>query len=171
MDEDPGDQLVAPGRSPASRVWQAALGPDKHERDELLHAFGQNLKTHRALAGLTQQTLAERCFLRADEVSHLERGKAAPNLLILLMLADVTGVGVGELVRGLSAPSRLASRELILALVTQQPGIRTAALAGSLRLPPGYTHQTARRMHSYKEIVGRCGWQPWTNPTLGGASL
>jgi transcriptional regulator with XRE-family HTH domain len=161
MDEDQRDRLVAPKRPPASRAWQVALGADKHERDGLLRAFGQNLKKHRALAGLTQQTLAERCFLDSGQISHLERGKTAPNLLILLMLADVTGVGVGELVSGLGAPSRVASREQILVLVAQQPGVRTAALAGSLALPPWYAYQTARRMHSYGEIVWRRpGWQP-----------
>jgi DNA-binding CsgD family transcriptional regulator/DNA-binding XRE family transcriptional regulator len=174
MDDDPGDQLVPAHGSPVREARQFALGPDKPERDDLLLAFGQNLRAQRALAGLTQQTLAERCFLRTGQISLLERGKTTPNLFILLMLADVAGVGVGELVSGLAAPSRRASREQILALVTQQPGIGTAELAGSLGLPSSYVSQTARRMHSYKEVVWRpMGWEtgPRQMSASGGAPL
>lgn len=147
--------------SPVRDARQLALGPDKRERDLLLLAFGQNLKTQRVLAGLSQQALADRCFLRPGQVSQLERGKTAPGLLVLLLLADTTGVEIGQLVSGLAAPSRRASREQILALVTQHPGISTAELEGSLGLPPEYVARTARRMHSYQEIVWRSrGWQP-----------
>jgi transcriptional regulator with XRE-family HTH domain len=144
-------------------------GPDKDERDQLLVTFGQNLRAHRVLANLTQQTLAERSFLGAGQISRFERGKAAPSLLVLLLLADATGVGVGELASGLAAPSRRASREQILALVAQQPGTRTDELARLLGLPSRYAFQTARRMHSYGEIVGRqTGWQPQLDSTREG---
>jgi transcriptional regulator with XRE-family HTH domain len=136
-------------------------GLDKYERDQFLFTFGQSLRTRRVLADLTQQTLAERSFLGSGQISRFERGKAAPSLLVLLLLADAAGVGVGELASGLAAPDRRASREQILALVAQRPGIRTAELAGSLGLPSRYAFQTARRMRSYGEIVGRrSGWQP-----------
>jgi transcriptional regulator with XRE-family HTH domain len=112
------------------------------------------------LAGLTHEALAERCFLGIGQISRLERGKTASSLLTLLLLADVTGVEIGQLVSGLAPPSRRASREQILALVAQQPGISTAELEGSLGLPPEYVARTARRMHSYEEIVWRSrGWQ------------
>lgn len=161
---------MPPDSSIAGRVGRPAVGPDASERAQLLLAFGQNLRTYRCLAGLTHEALAERCFLGIGQISRLERGKTAPSLLTLLLLADVTGVGVGELLDGLLAPSRRASREQILALVAQQPGISTAELAGSLRLPPRYTSETARRMHSYEEIVWRrTGWQPSLEPALGDA--
>jgi transcriptional regulator with XRE-family HTH domain len=147
--------------SPAREARQLALGPDKRERDQLLLAFGQNLRTQWVLVGLSQHVLAERCFLRPGQVSHLERGRTAPGLLVLLLRADATGVEIGELVSGLGAPSRRANREQILALGAQHPGISTAELAGALRLPARYTFQTARRMYAYKEIVWRrTSWQP-----------
>src|SRR5580692_652095 len=111
MDEDPGHRLMAPGKSPAGRAREVALGPDKPERDELLRAFGQTLKRHRTLAGLTQRTLAERRLLRADEISHLEQGTRIPNLLVLLLLADAIGADDGELTGGLAAPTRRATRK------------------------------------------------------------
>jgi transcriptional regulator with XRE-family HTH domain len=154
--------------SPLGHSRQQAVGSDTSERDRLLRAFGHNLRTHRSLAGLTQDALAARCFLGVGQVSRLEQGKTEPNLLALLMLADAPRVNIGQLVGGLAAPSRRASREQILALVTPQPGISTAELAGSLQLPPRYTFQTARRMHSYEEIVwSRTGWQPLLNHPRG----
>jgi transcriptional regulator with XRE-family HTH domain len=149
------------GRDDAvTRVLQAALGPDKPERDQLLLAFGENLRAHRLQAGFSRQALAERCFVRSGQISQLERGRTAPSLLVVLLLADVMGVGMGELVGGLAAPSRRASREQILALIAQQPGISTDELAQSLGLPPRYVFETARCMASYGEIVWRrSGWQ------------
>jgi transcriptional regulator with XRE-family HTH domain len=159
---------MPPDSSTVGRVGRPAVGPDASERDQLLLAFGDNLRTNRRLASLTQETLTERCFLGAGQISRLEHGKTAPNLLALLLLADATRVEIGQLVSGLAVPSRRASREQILALVTRQPGISTAELAGSLRLPPRYVFRTARRMHSYEEIVWRMrGWQPVLEHTGG----
>jgi peroxiredoxin len=61
-------------------VLQVALGPDIPERDEILCRFGCNLKTHRVLAGLSQQGLSERCFLQHGRISQLERGMRSPSL-------------------------------------------------------------------------------------------
>jgi transcriptional regulator with XRE-family HTH domain len=148
----------------APRVSQVALGPDVAERDDILRAFGRNLKKYRVAAGLTQVTLSERCFLGCERVSLLERGKLAPSLLVLLMLSDALGVAVGELVEGVGAPSRRRSRLRVGRLIDGNPGISTGEIADALNLPYGYVFQDVRCMFSLGEISGRSrSWQP----TLG----
>jgi hypothetical protein len=63
-------------------------GPDKYERDQLLFTFGQNLRAHRVLADLTQQTLAERSFLGFGQ-------KAAQSVRCMHSLGDVCWHGKG----------------------------------------------------------------------------
>jgi transcriptional regulator with XRE-family HTH domain len=85
------------------------LGLDEVETESLLRVFGENLRSLRSNAGLSQQTLGDRCFLRHDQISQFERGLAEPSLPVLLILADGLGVSVEKLTERLQAPRRRAS--------------------------------------------------------------
>jgi transcriptional regulator with XRE-family HTH domain len=142
-----------------------ACGVDKPERDRLLSDFGQKLRSLRTAAGLSQGELAKRCFLRPDHISALERGAGIPDLPILLMLADAVGATVTELTAGLSAPTRQAGRDQVLALIpSSPPGITTSQLsARAIGLPAWYVTQLLRYLESDGEIAptavqGRVAW-------------
>lgn len=136
-------------------------GIDRPERDAFRLAFGQNLKSLRTAARISQETLAARCFVRNDSVSRFERGGAPPRLELLLLLAKSLGVTVGELTEGLVAPTRAASLERMLALVAEQPGSVTRTLASSSELPESYVLQDLRYLTSTRQIRRQGGdWQP-----------
>jgi DNA-binding CsgD family transcriptional regulator/transcriptional regulator with XRE-family HTH domain len=152
-------QQIRRTRGASDRPAQlVALGVDRTERDGVLLAFGQNLKERRRTAGLSQVKLASRCFLRRDHISAFERGVRAPSLILLLVLADGLGVSAGDLADGLPAPTRRAGKAQALALITSQPGIGTAALAESLRLPSWYVTQIVRHLQATGAISGPAGW-------------
>ena len=70
----------------------AAFGPDLRERDDVLLAFGGRLRALRVAAGLSQEELAVRCFMRRAQISAVERAVRAPDLPDLLVLAERLGV-------------------------------------------------------------------------------
>lgn len=129
------------------------FGPDEVEMESLLRAFGVNLRTLRCEAGLSQQTLGDRCFMRHDQVSQLERGLAVPSLPVLLVLADGLGVSVEKLTNELRAPSRRASLARMGTLLVKRPGLRTEELAIALELPAWYVLQNARYLRSHRRLA------------------
>jgi transcriptional regulator with XRE-family HTH domain len=146
---------------PAQARW-AAFGPDKRERDDVLLAFGRNMRTLRAAAGLSQQELAVRCFMRRNQISALERGASAPDLPALLVLGERLGVSAGELIEGLQAPVRRVGTAQVLELITKSPGITTESIAASLGLPYHYAAEIALYLQSARLIAPaeQRGWRP-----------
>jgi transcriptional regulator with XRE-family HTH domain len=63
--------------------------------------FAAHLRKARLKAGLTQEELAERCYLHRTEVSLLERGGREPRLGTLIKLASALGVGPESLCAGI----------------------------------------------------------------------
>jgi transcriptional regulator with XRE-family HTH domain len=142
------------------RTRDVAFGPDRPERQAILLAFGANLKACRTGAGISQAVLAHRCFLAHERISSMEHGRTSPTLTVLLLLANTLGVPVAELTRDLSAPTRQASTEKILALVAEQPEITTEKLADLLGVPAWYVTQSGRRLRSLRAILARGrGWE------------
>src|ERR1700683_2078246 len=138
----------------------AALGPDKPERDEILLAFGQSLRSLRASARLSQDNLARRCFLRHDEISRLDDVGATPSLTVLLILAHTLGASVAPLTHGLPPPSRTASKSQTLALIASRPGISPLALAEDMEIPPWYVRELIRYLEASGEIARQPpGWR------------
>jgi transcriptional regulator with XRE-family HTH domain len=67
-------------------------------------AFGDLLRRHRVLAGITQEELAQRARLSARAISDLERGvKRTPSRDTVRLLVEALGVS-GKLGRPSSAP-------------------------------------------------------------------
>jgi transcriptional regulator with XRE-family HTH domain len=131
------------------------------ERDDVLLAFGGRLRALRVAAGLSQEELAVRCFMRRAQISAVERAVRAPDLPDLLVLAERLGVSAGELTNGLTAPVRRAGTAQALELITRRPGISADALAQSLALPSSYAFEIALYLQSTGAIVSqRTGWQP-----------
>ena len=144
----------------AKQARLAALGPDKPEKDEILRAFGKNLRSLRVAAGLSQEKLARRCFLRRDDISHFERGAATPSLTMLLMLAHTLGASVAQLTDGLAAPSRTASKSQTLSLLALQPGISTLALAEDMEVPAWYVRELILCLEATGEVARQPpGWR------------
>jgi transcriptional regulator with XRE-family HTH domain len=154
-----GDRQVL--RVPAQARW-VAFGPDKRERDDVLLAFGGNLRTLRAAVGLSQQELAVRCFMRSSHISALERGASAPDLPALLVLGERLGVSAVELIEGLQAPLRRVGTGQVLELITTSPGITTDGIATSLGLPYPYGAEIALYLQSARLIAPaeQRGWRP-----------
>jgi transcriptional regulator with XRE-family HTH domain len=70
--------------------------------DGLRQQFGDNLKTMRESAGLSQERLAELADLDRTEVSLLERGKRMPRLDTIVALARGLDLhSSGELLHGI----------------------------------------------------------------------
>lgn len=66
---------------------------------DLQHAFGEVMRSLRLQAGLSQEELAFRCGRHRTFVSVVERGKNAPSLTTVWVLATALGVTPSELVR------------------------------------------------------------------------
>ena len=134
---------------------------DRPERDAFRLAFGQNLKSLRMTARLSQGALAARCFLRDDSISRFERGGASPSLERLVLIGAALGVSVGELTEGLAVPTRAAGLERALAVVAEQPGSATSTLAISAELPELYMWQLLRYLTATRQVCRQGGrWQP-----------
>lgn len=65
----------------------------------------ENIKKYRRLRGLTQQELAEKLFVTAQNVSKWETGKSMPELENLCRLAEALGVSVDTLLSGGEEPA------------------------------------------------------------------
>jgi transcriptional regulator with XRE-family HTH domain len=152
-----------------AHAGQPMRGPDKLETDTILETFGQTLKSARKTAGLTQQSLAHRCFLRPPQVSRYERGVAEPHLTVLLSLAHALDSTASQLLDGLVlAPTRQASQAAMHALIGADAGVSTKCLADALLLPEWYVDQNARCMQSLGMI--HQGPKGWVAGTRGGVT-
>ena len=63
-----------------------------NRNQDLIKAFGENLRKLRESKNLTQEELAYRCELPLSQVGRIERGVHSPTLSTLYILAD----GLGE---------------------------------------------------------------------------
>lgn len=60
----------------------------------------EQLKAHRAAAGLSQEELAERIYVSRQTISNWETDRTYPDVQSLLLLSDVFGTSIDELVKG-----------------------------------------------------------------------
>jgi transcriptional regulator with XRE-family HTH domain len=76
------------------------------ELDQLLEGFAANLRRLRGQKrpGYSQGELSRDADLHRTAVGNLEQGKREPRLSTLLILADVLGVTLNDLVAGLPVP-------------------------------------------------------------------
>ena len=168
--------MRAERRSPARSLDESAAGPGARERGRagetarahttrtitydadrpvkhaFMVAFGRRLRRRRQALRLTQDCVAARCFLRAEQVSKLEQGCTMPDLGVLLLLADALDVSLQELTDGLATPIRAATRGRILAIVAEHPGSSTATMAQHTGLPISYVLQIARHLAASGQI-------------------
>lgn len=66
--------------------------------------FGDNLRTYRTLARMTQTDLANAAGITRSAVNNYEAAKSEPNFETLCRFADILGVGITELVTEHSVP-------------------------------------------------------------------
>ncbi len=73
------------------------------ERDPILAAFGQGVRTHRDAKGLSQEALAEKADLDRTYISDIERGTRNPGIKNVVRLARALGITTSTLVAGVDA--------------------------------------------------------------------
>jgi transcriptional regulator with XRE-family HTH domain len=87
----------------------------------LTSRFGENLRWHREQADLSQEALAHLADTHRTDISLFERGRREPRLEMLVKLADVLKVDIGELSAGIN---------------WQPAGLRKKYPAGRFRISP-----------------------------------
>ncbi len=70
------------------------------KRDQVLAAFGRNLRKHRERTRLTQETLAEKAEMDRTYVSDIERGKRNPGIKNFASLDQTLGIASAKLTEG-----------------------------------------------------------------------
>jgi transcriptional regulator with XRE-family HTH domain len=68
------------------------------------HQFGERVRARRAVLGLSQEALADRCGVHWTFLGQVERGQRNLSLHNLLKISGGLGLDPAELVRGLTAP-------------------------------------------------------------------
>src|ERR1700677_507622 len=104
-------------------------GPDRAELDDVLRAFGDNVKSLRTAAGFSQDQLGARCLMPHRGMSQIEGGSIVPSFPVLLWLARALGVSVETLTDELAAPGLSVSSEAVLARLAGRHGLKTSARA------------------------------------------
>ena len=62
--------------------------------------LGRHVKEHRGRLGMSQEQLAEAIFVSRQTVSNWETGRTYPDVQSLLLLSNLFGVSVDELIKG-----------------------------------------------------------------------
>lgn len=75
------------------------------DTDEQIRAFGENMRTARLSAGLSQVGLSEATRLDRAAISFLERAERAPDLSTLVRVARALAVRSADLLDGVGLPS------------------------------------------------------------------
>ena len=60
----------------------------------------EQLKEHRARLGLSQEELADRIFVSRQTISNWETDRTYPDVQSLLLMSDLFGTSIDELVKG-----------------------------------------------------------------------
>jgi transcriptional regulator with XRE-family HTH domain len=150
------------------QVRVVTFGPDKHEREDVISAFGGRVRALRVGAGLSQEALAMRSFLRRSQVWEIESGRRAPDMPALLVLADRLDVPAASLIEGLDPPVRRVGTAQVLDLITQEPGIKQDALIALSGLPDWYVVELTLYLQSVGAIVMVSrGWRIADLPSVG----
>ena len=79
--------------------------------DDPRTTFGDNLRSAREHAGLTQEALGHQADFHPTEVNRIERGRRNPGLLTIVKLAKALGIPAGDLLAGLPPKGRTQNRD------------------------------------------------------------
>uniref|UniRef100_UPI0025C66127 helix-turn-helix transcriptional regulator n=1 Tax=Enorma sp. TaxID=1920692 RepID=UPI0025C66127 len=108
---------------------------------------GNQIRERRQALGLSQEELAQRLYVSRVTVSHWETGKTLPDVQSMLLLANLFGTTIDEMVRGdvdemreMVTKDELRTRALAVALAAVEVVVVTAlvvtAVAGREYLEP-----------------------------------
>lgn len=62
--------------------------------------IGSQIKKHRSMLGLSQEALAQKIYVTRQTVSNWENEKSYPDLRSLLLLSDLFGISLDQLIKG-----------------------------------------------------------------------
>ena len=90
------------------------------ERDDekLRHTIAANIVYYRKQCNLTQDELAEMIYYSGKSVSKWERGDGVPDIYVLVMLAEIFGVTVNDLICEKHRKHRRAQPQLKRSIIT-----------------------------------------------------
>lgn len=98
------------------------------DSEKLKLQIGNNIAAYRKTSGLTQAELAEKLNYSDKAVSKWERGESVPDVITLVQLAELFGIGVGDLVsngqvtaqaqKKSAAPKKRVNKTVIQCLVS-----------------------------------------------------
>jgi transcriptional regulator with XRE-family HTH domain len=71
------------------------------KRNQILTAFGSNVRKARETKDFTQETLAEKASLDQTYISGIERGIRNPSVISIVRIAKALGITVSELSKGI----------------------------------------------------------------------
>ena len=120
---------------------RAAPSPSVATRPDLGvdRAVGQRIRELRKGRGLSLEAVAVATGLSIGFLSQIERGLSSPTLRALTSLADVTGVGIADLLQDFSPPRdhppTITRGDGRSDVVLWRSGIRKAVLAGGIAAP------------------------------------
>lgn len=81
-------------------------------RDEkLIRAFGLRLRKIRRSLDLSQEDLADRANIQANQISRIENGRSNPTLSTIVALSKALGIEAGELIPSGNESSTGSSEE------------------------------------------------------------
>ena len=86
--------------------------------------IAENLALFRKLSGLTQSELADAIGYSNKSVSKWERGEGIPDILVLILLSDIYGITVSELIG--QTPKSKETNEKIKAFEKDKKAIEKA---------------------------------------------
>ena len=96
--------------------------------EELRRTVARNIAACRKQQGLTQSELAERLHYSDKSISKWERAEGLPDVFVLTQIAELFGVGVGELLSETPPPARRGPRRVLISVLS----VGLAFLVGSV---------------------------------------
>lgn len=82
----------------------------EEEREQILRAFGKNVRRLREKAGLSQEEFSERSRMHRTSIGYVEQARREPNLSTLMILATTLEVTIDELLEGIPVPEERRPR-------------------------------------------------------------
>jgi len=64
--------------------------------------IGERVKERRKVLGMSQEKLADLCFVSVSYIGHIERGNRNMSMAIAINISDVLGIGLDYLLFGLA---------------------------------------------------------------------
>lgn len=93
-DINAGDVIAGTARPREGRATTATTRQTPHSP----HALGEHVRSHRLIAGLSAEEMAQRAGIALGYYGEIERGRRTPSVRVLRRLSEALHISLGELV-------------------------------------------------------------------------